>query len=96
MKKGIIVLLIAVLVAGVAFAADATFTGNAKIGYEVNLDGKNHGIFNSQGMEFSVKFEFATAEGGSTGEGKLYAEIAAEADFSMELKKKTDGDTATP
>ena len=96
MKKGIIVLLIAVLVAGVAFAADAKFTGYATIGYEAYLDSKTHGIFNDQGMEFSVKFEFSTAEGGSTGEGKIYAEIAADADFSIELKKKTDGAAVTP
>ena len=96
MKKGIIVLLIAVLVAGVAFAADAKFTGYATIGYEAYLDSKTHGIFNDPGMEFSVKFEFSTAEGGSTGEGKIYAEIAADADFSIELKKKTDGAAVTP
>ena len=48
MKKGIIVLLIAVLVAGFAFAdgkaGDVTFTGNAKISYDYDLDKKDTGF----------------------------------------------------
>lgn len=89
MKKGIIVLLIAVLAAGLAFA---DFTGSATIGYDFDLDYKNHGIFNEQKMSYKFKFEFDTAKGESKGEGDLYAEIAATADFVLEAKSTATGE----
>ncbi len=96
MKKSIIVLLIAVLVAGFAFAdgtaSEVTFTGNAKISYDYDLDKKDTGFVNANGTTFSFTFKFAAGEGASTGEGKLYAEIAATADLYIEYDENdTDG-----
>ena len=92
MKKGIIVLLIAVLVAGFAFAdgkaGDVTFTGSATISFDYDLDEKDYGLVNAKSTTFKFSFEFCSAEGGSKGEGNLYAEIAATATVSMDQ----DGD----
>lgn len=63
MKKGIIVLLIAVLVAGFAFADVTKFAGSAQVDYVFGLDkGAEFGFKNSTSTTFKFDFEFATAE----------------------------------
>ncbi len=100
MKKGIIVLLIAVLVAGFAFAdgkaGEAKFTGSATISYDYDLDSKNTGINNASAMKYNFTFEFNSAAGESKGEGKLYAEIAAEAKLELVAKNAKATGELTP
>jgi hypothetical protein len=63
MKKGIIVLLITVLVAGFAFADVTEFSGSAAVSYGVGLDeNAEFGFKNSAKTTFKFNFEFATAE----------------------------------
>ena len=73
MKKGIIVLLIAVLVSGFAFAG---FSGYAGIQLNADLDGKVYGFDNKTSATFT--FEFAADTKEITGE-KLYGELKATA-----------------
>ena len=73
MKKGIIVLLIAVLVSGFAFAG---FSGYAGIQLKADLDGKEYGFANKTSASFT--FEFAADTKEVTGE-KLYGELKATA-----------------
>ncbi len=89
MKKGIIVLLIAVLVAGFAFAS---FSGNANIQFNADLDEKDFGF--SNGTSFSFKFQLATeAVKIAEGEG-IHAEIEASAALIADTTHKTGTDTA--
>ena len=60
MKKGIIVLLITVLVAGFAFAG--TLTGNAGIEFVVDLDGETWGFDNYKSTKYGFTFEFDTTK----------------------------------
>jgi len=63
MKKGIVVLLIAVLVAGFAFADVTEFSGSAAVSYGVGLDeNAEFGFKNAVKTTFKFNFEFATAE----------------------------------
>ena len=63
MKKGIIVLLIAVLAVGFAFADVTKFTGSAQVDYTVGLnEGDEFGFKNSQSKTFKFDFEFASAD----------------------------------
>ena len=73
MKKGIIVLLIAVLVSGFAFAG---FSGYAGIQLNADLDKKVYGFANKPDASFT--FEFAADTKEITGE-KLYGELKATA-----------------
>ena len=73
MKKGIIVLLIAVLVSGFAFAG---FSGYAGLQLNADLDGKVYGFDNKTSATFT--FEFAADTKEITGE-KLYGELKATA-----------------
>jgi hypothetical protein len=73
MKKGIIVLLIAVLVSGFAFAG---FSGYAGLQLNADLDGKVYGFANKTSASFT--FEFAADTKEITGE-KLYGELKATA-----------------
>ena len=85
MKKGIIVLLIAVLVAGFAFAG--TLTGSASISFGVNLDEKTFGFANSTAAKYNFKFEFDTTKVEvSEHQTELWAEIAAEATAYIKVK----------
>ncbi|MBQ3316515.1 MAG: hypothetical protein IJG69_01045, partial [Spirochaetales bacterium] len=75
MKKGIIVLLIAVLVAGFAFAGK--LTGSAGLSFKVDLDNKTWGFSNDKAWNYSFEFEFDTTPV-EVGEHKtdLWAELA--------------------
>ena len=83
MKKGIIVLLVAVLALGSAFAV--TMTGSANLDFGYNFKTTEWGFDNGKSAKTSFTFELASdkADFGSKGEGDLYAEIAAE--FSVTL-----------
>ena len=89
MKKGIIVLLITVLAAGMAFA---TFTGSASINFGVSLDEKGWGFTNKKAFdEYSFTFGIDTqsASVGAEHQTDIWAELEAEASVSV-LKKKDD------
>ena len=87
MKKGIIVLLITVLAAGMAFA---TFTGSASINFGVSLDEKGWGFTNTQKIdEFSFTYALDTQSvaKGADHQTDIWAEIEAAASGAIELKK---------
>ena len=89
MKKGIIVLLITVLAAGMAFA---TFTGSASINFGVSLDEKGWGFTNAKAIdEYSFTFALDTqsAAVGAEHQTDIWAELAAEASASI-LKEEDD------
>ena len=89
MKKGIIVLLITVLAAGMAFA---TFTGSASINFGVSLDEKGWGFTNKKAFdEYSFTFGIDTqsASVGAEHQTDIWAELEAEASVSV-LKEKDD------
>ena len=89
MKKGIIVLLIAVLVAGVAFAG--TLTGSAGLSFKVDLDNKTWSFSNDKAWEYSFDFEFDTTPV-EVGEHKtdLWAELAITGTAVIDESKLTD------
>jgi len=92
MKKGIIVLLIAVLVSGFAFAG---FTGNAKITFGTDLDAKTFGFGNWATGKYTFEFTYDTlAAGKDAHETDLWAEIAATGSVKLastaEIKAGTD------
>ena len=81
MKKGIIVLLIAVLVSGFAFAG---FSGNAKITFGADLDAKTFGFGNWATGKYTFSFTYDTlAAGKDAHETDLWAEIAAEGSVKL-------------
>jgi hypothetical protein len=81
MKKGIIVLLIAVLVSGFAFAG---FSGNAKITHGADLDAKTFGFVNWATGKYTFSFTYDTlAAGKDAHETDLWAEIAAEGSVKL-------------
>ena len=90
MKKGIIVLLIAVLVAGFAFAGK--LTGSAGLSFKVDLDNKTWGFSNDKAWEYSFDFEFDTTPV-EVGEHKtnLWAELAIKGSATTGLNK-ADGE----
>mgnify|MGYP004558227595 FL=1 len=95
MKKGIIVLLITVLAAGMAFA---TFTGSASINFGVSLDEKGWGFTNTQKIdEYSFTFALDTqsATKGADHQTDIWAEIEAAASGAIELKKGKDAPAFT-
>ena len=89
MKKGIIVLLIAVLVAGFAFAG--TLTGAAGLSFNVDLDDQLWGFSNDKAWEYTFKFELDSTKV-EVGEHKtdLWAELAIEGAASIGKTKATD------
>ena len=91
MKKGIIVLLIAVLVAGVAFAG--TLKGSAGLSFKVDLDEKTWGFSNDKAWQYSFDFEFDTTKV-EVGEHKtdLWAELAIEGSATTGLNKAADAE----
>ena len=86
MKKGIIVLLIAVLVSGFAFAG---FSGYAGLQLNADLDGKVYGFANKTSASFT--FEFAADTKEVTGE-KLYGELKATAKAIVDKLNGGDAD----
>ncbi len=86
MKKGIIVLLITVLAAGMAFAG---LTGSAAINLGYNLDTKNYGFENDAKATYKFKFSFDTASAEvAEHQTNVWAEVAAEASAYIEYSKK--------
>ena len=85
MKKGIIVLLIAVLVSGFAFAG--TFKGSAGIEFGVDLDTHAWGFANPKTGKYSFKFEFDSTKVaiGEDHQTDVWAELAAEASAWVSL-----------
>ena len=79
MKKGIIVLLIAVLISGFAFAG--TFKGSAGIEFGVDLDTHDWGFANPKVGKYTFKFEFDSTKVaiGEDHQTDVWAELAAEA-----------------
>ena len=85
MKKGIIVLLITVLAAGMVFAG--TLTGSAGISFGFDLDKKDWGFTNTTSTKYTFKFELDTTEAGKADhETNIWAEIAAKASAEMNEK----------
>ena len=79
MKKGIIVLLIAVLVSGFAFAK---FSGSAGVIYDAKLSGNTaFGTTNASSFDFS--FEFASEKVEIAGDEDVHVEVAASAKFIL-------------
>ena len=74
MKKSIIVLLIAVLVAGFAFAGK--LTGDATIKFDTDLKAKTWGFANTQSWKYTFSFEYDTTKVEVKGETKAWAELA--------------------
>ena len=86
MKKGIIVLLITVLAAGMAFAG---LTGSAAINLGYNLDSKDYGFANDAKATYKFTFEFDTASAEvADHQTNVWAEVAAEASASISYNKK--------
>ncbi len=86
MKKGIIVLLITVLAAGMVFAG--TLTGSAGISFGFNLDKKDWGFKNSSDLKYTFKFEIDTASAGiSDHTTDVWAEVAATAQATISASK---------
>ena len=86
MKKGIIVLLITVLAAGMAFAG---LTGSAAINLGYNLDTKVYGFENDAKATYKFKFSFDTASAEvAEHQTNVWAEVAAEASAYIEFSKK--------
>ncbi len=87
MKKGIIVLLITVLAAGMAFAG---LTGSAAINLGYDLDTKKYGFENVQGMKYSFTFvvDAATPEVAEH-QTNIWAEIAASGKATISVKDAT-------
>ena len=85
MKKGIIVLLIAVLISGFAFAG--TFKGSAGIEFGVDLDTHVWGFANPKTGKYTFKFEFDSTKVaiGEDHQTDVWAELAAEASAWVSL-----------
>ena len=94
MKKTIIVLLITVLVAGLAFAA--TFTGLAGIDFGVDFDGHEWGFANYVFGQYKFSFELDTTKVaiGADHQTDVWAELAAAASASIGLNPGNAGNLA--
>ncbi len=96
MKKGIIVLLITVLAAGLVFA---DFSGSASIDFGASLDKKGWGFTNKNGIsQYSFEFSFDTQSGskGEDHQSSIWAEIAGEAYASYVVDVKNGYKELTP
>ena len=90
MKKGIIVLLITVLAAGMAFAG---FNGSASIGFGVDLHHKEYG-FIDQSTNVSVSLALEQAIGSAQGEGDIVASINGSVSFQFDTGAYGDVDVS--
>ncbi len=79
MKKGIIVLLITVLAAGLVFA---DFSGDAYIQFNADLDTKNYGFANGSDFGFSFKIDSEVAK--IDGESPIHAVVEATANLIVD------------
>ena len=79
MKKGIIVLLIAVLVSGFAFAK---FSGDAGVRIDALL-GDDFGVLTTNEKSFDFSFEFASEKVEIAGDEDVHVEVAASAKFIL-------------
>lgn len=79
MKKGFIVLILAVLISGFVFAG--TFNGSAGISFGVDLDDESWGFVNSTSGKYTFSFEYdSTAVSlGDEHQTDIWAELAASA-----------------
>ncbi len=91
MKKGIIVLLITVLAAGMVFA---DFSGDAYIQFNADLDNKNYGFANGSDFSFSFKLDSEVAK--VEGESPIHAVVEATANLIVAPKKGDKGATIYP
>jgi len=85
MKKGIIVLLVAVLAVGFAFA---DFSGDAYVQFNADLDEKEFGFVNGTDAGFS--FEFTSESVKIAGEEDIHVELAATAQFYVDTDYSKD------
>ncbi len=94
MKKGIVVFLIMVIVAGAAFAG---FSGSADISFGFDLDKKAWGFANSSSAKYSFKFDFDSVDA-MKGDSKtaIWAEVAAEASASVAVKDANGSGSIAP
>ncbi len=87
MKKGFIVFLITLLVAGTVFAGK--FTGSAGISFGVDLDDESWGFANSTTGKYSFTFDLdSTAVEVGEHQTEVWAELAAEASASIKVSNK--------
>ena len=92
MKKSIIVLLIAVLVAGFAFAGK--LTGSAGLQFNVDLQNKQWGFKNANDWNYTFTFSYDTTEVKVAGEGKAYAELEIKGTASAAIAAKQNASAA--
>ena len=85
MKKGIIVLLITVLAAGMAFA---DFSGDAYVQFNADLDQKNYGLKNGTDVSFTFKIDSESVK--LAGENPVHVEVEAAANLIVGKTKATD------
>lgn len=82
MKKILTVLLIAVLAAGMVFAAN--FSGSATLSAGYDFDTTQWGFVNGQTLDANFTYELGKENNGSKGEGDIWAEISC--DFKIYTK----------
>ena len=97
MKKSIIVLLIAILVAGFAFAG--TLKGSAGLEFNVDLQPNGAGqriwgFKNASSWKYSFTFEYDTTPVEVTGTGDLWAELAISGSASARISGNKDTSAA--
>ena len=86
MKKGIIVLLITVLAAGMVFA---DFSGDAYVQFNADLDQKNYGLKNGTDVSFTFKIDSESVK--LAGENPVHVEVEAAANLIADSKKGDKG-----
>ena len=91
MKKISILLMVAVLAVGFVFA-ETTFTGSANLDFDYNLDSQAFALTNAVSGAFDWSYTLDSGEFGGTGEGDLYAVIAADFSFDFTAFDSDDGD----
>jgi len=99
MKKSIIVLLMAVLVAGLAFAG--TLTGSAGISFDVNLQPDASGartwsLVNNSEWKYSFAFNYDTTKVEVMGEPEVWAELAITGSANIKFTNMTGTSGTTP
>lgn len=93
MKKILTVLLIAVLAAGMVFAAK--LEGNATLDFGYNLDNTDWGFANGTSLKAKLSFNIGKEAPGSKGEGDIWAEIIGDFTVDVKIDKKGSSELAT-